>query len=134
MDEYEKIRRLLAEYCFATDTGDTARWVALFTQDVRWEGGAFGRFEGREAATAYHQGAGDASKGFRHITSNSVIDLEGDRASVASYVQVFDQSGDQPALAFSGVYQDVVVKQDGKWLIKERHLHPHPSGISGGNG
>lgn len=134
MDDYEKIRRLIAEYCFATDTGDTARWVSLFSEDVRWEGGAFGRFEGREAATAYHRAAGDASKNFRHVTTNLLIDLDGDRAAVSSYVQVYDQSGQQPALMFSGVYQDALVKQGDTWLIKERHLHPHPSAISGGNG
>ena len=131
MDDYEKIRRLMAEYCFATDTADTVRWAGLFTEDVLWEGGAFGRFEGREGAIAYHQAGGNPAQ-YRHITSNSVIDLEGDRARVASYVQVFDQGGPQAVLMFSGVYQDVVVKQGGRWLIKERHLHASPSDMSRG--
>jgi ketosteroid isomerase-like protein len=122
MNDYEAIRRLLADYCFGTDTGDTARWIGCFTDDIVWEGGAFGRFEGREAARAYHQGAGDASKNFRHINSNAAIDIDGEHATVRSYVQVYDQSGATPAMVFSGFYDDRLVKQGGRWLIRARRL------------
>jgi len=131
MDDYEAIRRLLADYCFGTDTGDTERWVGCFADDILWEGGAFGRFEGREAARAYHQGAGDASRNFRHVNSNAAIDIEGETATVRSYIQIYDQSGQTPAIVFSGFYDDRLVKQDGRWLIRTRRLVGDVAGIAG---
>lgn len=122
MNDYEAIRRLLADYCFGTDTGDTDRWVGCFAGDIVWEGGAFGRFEGRDGARAYHRGAGDATKNFRHINTNAAIDIEGESATVRSYVQVYDQSGAKPMIVFSGFYDDRLVKQGGRWQIRTRRL------------
>lgn len=122
MSDHEAIRRVMTEYCFGTDTGDTERWLACFTDDIVWEGGAFGRFEGKEAGRAYHRGAGDASLNYRHINANHVIDIDGDRAAVRSYVLVLDQTGAAPAIMFSGFYDDVLVRSGGQWLIRSRKL------------
>jgi ketosteroid isomerase-like protein len=123
MNDYEAIRHLLANYCFGTDTGDTQRWADSFTDDIVWEGGAFGRFEGKQAGIAYHSGSGDASKSMRHINTNHQIEIDGDTAKVDSYAQVFDQSGPSPTIVFSGFYRDTLVKQGGRWLISARTLH-----------
>lgn len=130
MNDHDAIRRLLADYCFGTDTGDIERWVGTFTDDIVWEGGAFGRFEGKEAARAYSKATGDAPKYMRHINSNALIDIEGDAASVNSYIQVYDQSGETPSLIFSGFYRDKLVKQNGQWLISFRALLPDSSMLS----
>lgn len=122
MNDFEAIRRLMADYCFGTDTGDTDAWVECFTDDIIWDGGAFGRFDSREEARAYHGAAGDAIFNFRHINTNHRIDVQGDRATVASYVQVYDQSATPPALMFSGFYDDELVRQNGRWLIRRRKL------------
>jgi ketosteroid isomerase-like protein len=122
VNDYEAIRRLLADYCFGTDTGDTDRWTGCFADDIVWDGGAFGRFEGLENARAYHRSAGDGSKNFRHVNTNAVIDIEGESATVRSYIQVYDQSGPTPAIAFSGFYDDRLVKRGGRWLIRMRRL------------
>ncbi|SCW59671.1 SnoaL-like domain-containing protein [Sphingobium faniae] len=124
MSDIEDIRRLLADYCFGTDSGDTERWVACFTDDVVWDGGAFGRFEGKAAARAYHQGAGDAALNYRHINTNHVIAVDGDRAAVQSYVLLLDQSGSALAIAFSGFYDDALVRDGGCWRIRSRRLLP----------
>ncbi len=121
MDDYEAIRRLLAEYCIATDTGDTERWADCFADDIAFEG-PFGSFDSKEAGRAYHQSAGDASKNFRHINSNAVIDIDGDHAAVRSYIQVFDQTGENPVMVFLGFYDDRLVKYEGRWLIRSRTL------------
>lgn len=122
MNDYDAIRHLMAEYCFATDAGDTDRWLACFTDDIRWEGGAFGRFEGKAAARDYHRAAGDATKNYRHINTNVLIDLSGDSARVNSYILVLDQSAGVPAIAFSGFYRDEIVRQEGAWRIRSRAL------------
>ena|SRR5579872_3141121 len=128
MSDLEDIRRVIAEYCFATDTADTERWISLFAEDVLWEGGVFGRFTSRDGARAYHLAASDSAH-YRHVTTNSIIDVDGAEASAQSYVLVFDQRGEAPALIFSGVCEDRFIRQDGRWLIKERRIHPHPSAI-----
>ncbi len=130
MNDIEDIRRVLAEYCFATDSGDTEGWLATFTDDIVWEGGAFGRFSGIAEARAYHSASAGSAVNFRHFTTNSIIDIEGSQARVRSYVQVFDQSGQSPVLVFSGVYADVFEKSDGKWRIKVRHLLVHPKELA----
>lgn len=122
MTDHDAIRRLLAEYCLGTDTGDTERWAGCFTDDVVWEGGAFGRFEGKDDARAYHKAGGEMAKSMRHINSNAAIDVQGDTAAVDSYIQVYDQSGDAPIIIFSGFYRDELVKQNGRWLIRSRQL------------
>jgi ketosteroid isomerase-like protein len=131
MSDIEDIRRVLAQYCFATDSGDTEAWLATFTDDIIWEGGAFGRFSGKVEARAYHAASAGSAVNFRHFTTNSIIDVEGGQARVRSYVQVFDQSGASPVLAFSGLYADVFEKSDGGWRIKGRHLLAHPKDLAG---
>ena len=129
MNDVEEIRRVLAEYCFATDRGDTEAWLATFSDDILWEGGAFGAFSGKAAARAYHLNAGGNTQNYRHFTTNAIIDVDGAQAAVRSYVQVFDQSGASPVLIFSGVYEDAFVKKDGRWLIRTRYLHAHPKDV-----
>lgn len=134
MTDHDEIRRLLADYCFGTDSGDTDRWTACFTNDVVWEGGAFGRFEGTAAARAYHVAAGDAVSAFRHVNTNLLIDVAGDSATVDSYVQVYDQSGPTPAIIFSGFYRDALVKRAGRWLIRTRDLIADPAVVAARTG
>ncbi len=131
MSDIEDIRRVLAAYCFATDSGDTEAWLATFTDDILWEGGAFGRFSGKAEARAYHCASAGNAVNFRHFTTNSIIDVEGAQARVRSYVQVFDQSGASPVLAFSGLYADIFEKSGGRWRIKARHLLAHPKDLAG---
>ena len=121
MDDYEAIRRLLAEYCIGTDTGDTDRWSNCFADDIVFDG-PFGTFDSKEAGRAYHLAAGDAPKNFRHVNSNAVIDIDGNDAVVHSYIQVFDQTGGTPVMIFLGFYDDRLVKHDGRWLIRSRKL------------
>lgn len=127
MSDQDEIRSLLARYCFAIDSGDAAAYSNVFAPTGRWDGGPFGSFDGRDGALAFVRGAAADPKGFRHITSNAAITVDGDRASAKSYIQVYDQSGAAPALMFSGVYEDTLAKVDGEWLFDLRTLRMHPS-------
>lgn len=123
MDDHLAILRLMADYCYYTDINDSRAWADCFTDDAVWEGGIFGRFEGgKEGAYAYHAPAGDGTFDYRHINTNHRIDQDGDRATVTSHMQVYDQRGEVPVLIFSGLYDDLVEKQNGKWLIRKRIL------------
>lgn len=129
MSDYDDIQKLLAEYCFATDTGDVQRYGAVFAEKGRWEGGAFGRFDGRAGAIDFLSNGPADPKNFRHVGANAIITVTGDHATALSYIQVYDQSGQAPSLMFSGVYEDTLVKADGKWLFEVRILRTHPSEV-----
>ncbi|EEF26936.1 conserved hypothetical protein [Ricinus communis] len=120
-DEKEAIREVLYGYCYGTDGGDTELWVEGFTEDCVWDGGAFGMLKGKDAMREFHRASGEGSKALRHLTLNSVIDLDGDTAHVVSYVAVVAQ-GQPAAIYFLGHYDDQFVKVDGQWRIKSRKV------------
>jgi ketosteroid isomerase-like protein len=130
MNDIENIRRVLAEYCYTTDSGDIEAWLDIFSDDIVWTGGAFGGFSGKAEARAYRSASVGGAVNFRHFISNSIIDIQGIRASARSYVQVFNQSAAVPVLAFSGLYDDRFEKNNDRWRIKTRHLLAHPKDLS----
>ena len=122
MNDHDAIRRLLADYCFATDAGDTERWLGTMTDDIVWDGGDLGGFEGKEAGRAGHSSAGDGSAAYQHINTNHLINVDGDTATVQSYVQVINLKDLTAGIIFAGYYSDKLVKRDGQWLISRREL------------
>jgi hypothetical protein len=58
LEDIEEIKKLKARYCEACDRGwdgrashDLEKIVALFTEDAVWDGGVYGRREGRSATS-----------------------------------------------------------------------------------
>ncbi|MGE0383109.1 MAG: nuclear transport factor 2 family protein [Gammaproteobacteria bacterium] len=122
LEDKDAIRDLFARYCFYTDSGQFEKYVALFTEDCDWDGGSFGRCQGREALLAYLKAGGDASKNLRHSTTNMVIEVQGDSATATSYVQVLGVEGQAPVIFFAGIYLDRLVRRDGRWLFAQRRI------------
>jgi hypothetical protein len=122
-EDKEAIRDLLSSYCFHTDRGNPDALAALFTEDCIWEGGKFGRREGRRAVHEFAvKGAARETK-FRHLTMNSIITVAGDKATARSYGYVLKLEGTAaPAPFFAGFYEDELVKVGGKWLFKVRNI------------
>lgn len=119
------IRELLAVYCFHLDDGKLEEMAALFTPDGVWDT-AFGKGEGRAGIIAQAQSIAAHSTGPRprraHLTTNIVIDLQGDRAAVQSNWTVIQNTTSGPAISSGGAYRDQVVKQDGRWFFKYRKI------------
>ncbi len=124
MSDYEAIRNVLADYCFGTDAGDIERWLGAMTEDVVWEGGPFGRFQGHAAGREYHK-AGDPTA-YRHLTLNSMIRVDGDQAVAHSYVVLFQQ-GETLTPAACLFYEDSLRKEGGRWRIARRVIHTSPA-------
>lgn len=120
-DEKDAIRDVISRYCYGSDSGDTELWVEGFTEDCLWDGGAFGVLKGKDAMRDFKRASGEGSKGLRHLTLNTVIDLHGDTAHAVSYVAVVAQ-GQPAAIYFLGHYDDQFVKVAGQWRIKIRKL------------
>lgn len=119
----DAIRELLATYCFRLDNGRFEEMAALFTEDGTWDT-AFGKGTGRAGIVAQARSiAGTGPRPRRvHLTTNIVIELTGDSATVQSNWTVIQNTQSGPQIGSAGGYADQVVKQSGKWLFKYRKI------------
>jgi len=115
----EKIRRTIAEYCHFTDSGDFDNWVRLFVED-----GSFCMFgqshTGHAALRAFIEDDQPPHRRGLHLTTDSVIDFDADRARVRSNF-IFIAAGDTAGVvAAGGIYHDILVPRGERWLFQER--------------
>lgn len=124
-EDEAQIRRLIADYCFYTDASDPDRLCTLFTEDFAFTG-VFGDFHGHAGMRGLHAGRGDQIRGGRHLTLNSVIEIDGDEASGRSYIVVTAVGEQGVSIVFAGGYADRYARIGGEWLFRSRHIHAHP--------
>jgi SnoaL-like domain len=58
-----------------------------------------------------------------HLSSNAAISVDGDHASVESYVMVIGPS-ENPGVRLAGRYEDRLLRVDGHWRFVSRKLDP----------
>ncbi len=124
LEEKDAIRELMARYCFCFDNGEFDQWLQLFTEDGVFDLGARGRFSGRETLRNFLK-AIPLTNGLpmmKHCVMNSIVSVDGDRATAQSYVVVV-QGGAQLGLTVAGRYEDHVAKVGGAWRFTERKVH-----------
>ncbi len=118
----DEIRELLARYCFALDEGRFDNMAALFAPDGEWET-AFGTGTGRDGIAAQARGISTEPRPPRvHLTTNIVIDIDGDQATARSNWLLFQNSDTGPSIGSGGGYYDRLVKADGRWFFKHRRI------------
>jgi hypothetical protein len=118
------IREVLATYCFHLDNYRFADMAALFTEDGTWDT-AFGKGTGRAGIVAQAESIGQpgAPRPRRvHLTTNIIITLSGETATVVSNWTVIQNSANGPKIGSGGAYQDEMVKQNGQWLFHYRKI------------
>ncbi len=124
LSDGDEIRNLLGTYCELMDAADWAGVAALFAQArlVTEDGTAFA--VGADAVRALYENGTklyDASPRTRHVTANSIIELDGDTARVRSSYVVFQAAPGfalQPII--TGRYRDEVMRVDGAWRFAQR--------------
>jgi hypothetical protein len=121
-----EIQELLARYAWALDTGELDDFVACFTPDAviieevfedpdRWQGA-----EGIRAL-AEHYMAAPNFPGRQHHTSQLLMEGSSELCNARSFAFVTECHGEPPyLLRFTGYYEDIIAKLEGKWLFKER--------------
>jgi len=122
LEDKEAIREAFAMYCYNVDDNKPAEFGALFTEDGIWDGGPIGKFEGRDAITAFCAGLNQnwGVNTFRHHLANQVVTVDGDSAKFNAYVNVMKANPGEPIAIFgSGKYDVDFVRKGGKWLIKK---------------
>jgi len=116
-EDRESIRELLHKYCHYADAPDADKWAALFTEDGSFHIGS----EPVEGRPALRELASGFAGGGMHVSANAVISLEGDRATVSSYVLLLGGAED-PTVRLGGRYEDILRKVDGEWLFASRQF------------
>jgi ketosteroid isomerase-like protein len=123
LEDEKAIRELLAAYCYCLDRGDVDAFVQLFTEDCVWDGGPWGRAEGRRALRESKTSTvGTSAVKSRHLSSNEIISVTGDTAVARSYVLVMNVAQSPPVPLVLGCYEDQFAKSGGRWLFKSRSL------------
>jgi len=116
-----RIQRALAAYCQLCDDGEFGRLAEQFAPD-----GSFvfagETVTGRAALERWFEAAQPPRRRGKHLTTNSIIDVEGDRASVVSDFVFVRLLGGVPALQMAGRYRDVFVCTGDRWLIERRDV------------
>jgi uncharacterized protein (TIGR02246 family) len=120
-----QINALYRRYARAADEGDGEGYAACFTANGLLESVAGERIEGRKALAAYarrvRDGARDRGVQLRMWLDNVLLEASGDGAVGSAYILAFEIApGSAPRPIFSGIYEDRLVREDGRWLLAVR--------------
>lgn len=125
-----EIEQVLYRVSHAVDRGEIEKTVALFQPDaalvITWEEN--GRHEGHDAIRKwfenYEEVVRSATNYLRHRIACPVIDVDGDRASSSSYLEVEAAGKDTGTVVkTSGRYEDTLVRTKTGWRIAEKVIY-----------
>ena len=125
LEDVLEIHRLLVDYGRHLDARDLRAYSQLFCDDGEWTG-ATGNAVGPAAIEAMLEAnlpGNPAAPGATtwHVMANPVIDVDGDRATArVMWLLLRRDAGDQPGFAVTGHYDDVLVREGGRWKFKRR--------------
>lgn len=127
-DDYFAIQKLIHSYPLHLDRGELDAMAELFRHaDVYMGDGEPVRSDPKAVAQAFRDFLRiyeDGTPRTRHITSNLIIEPDGEgRAKASSYVMVFQQTKELPLQPIiGGDYRDRFEKVDGVWRFVERYI------------
>jgi 3-phenylpropionate/cinnamic acid dioxygenase small subunit len=125
LEDVLEIQRLLMDYGRHLDARDLHAYSLLFCEDGEWTG-ATGTAVGPAAIQAMLEAnlpGNPAAPGATtwHVMANPVVDVDGDRATAQiMWLLLRRDAGEVPGLAVTGHYEDVLVREDGRWKFKRR--------------
>lgn len=127
MRDETEITNLLYRYAERMDAGDLVGAAALFehaeivlTHDGSVTTDAAGILDLWRSMVILHE---DGTPRTTHVTTNPIIEIDGDRATCRSYYTVLQQVGDGPLSPIvAGRYHDAFERVDGAWRFRRRDL------------
>lgn len=125
-DASDAVRNLLGRYCELMDAADWAAVGELFADAEL--AGPDGKVIAAGAAAVqamYERGTRlyDGSPRTRHLTANSIVDVDGDDATArSSYTVLQAVEGFTLQPIITGRYQDAFVRSDGVWRFARRQF------------
>jgi len=129
------INDLFIRYTCALDAGDAETVIDCFAEDGTLVSPAVGEHTGRPAITAFAHRFAQFQKGgsqLRHVISNLMMTVDGDRAHATCYLMVFLTKDGKSSLLAPGRYDCQLRKVDGQWRFQRRVvLHDHHYTLEG---
>lgn len=121
LEDSEAIKKLKARYCAYCDNNYDADGIAaLFTEDAVWDGGSFGKHEGREAIRTFFRGAPKLLTFAIHQVMNPLIEVQGERATGRWYLfQPCTLAEGNQAAWLAARYEEEYVKVNGEWQFTQ---------------
>ena len=121
LEDSEAIKKLKARYCAYCDNNyDATGIAALFTEDAVWDGGSFGKYEGREAIRTFFEGAPKLLTFAIHQVMNPLIEVQGERATGTWYLfQPCTLAEGNQAVWLAARYEEEYVKVGEEWKFKQ---------------
>ena len=147
LEDAAQIRQLNLEYRRHLDARDLDAYGRLFAEDGEWLGGT-GYGQGPAGITAMLKerlagNPGPPGPTSWHLVTESGVDVRGDWATgTVTWALIQRGDGDKPVMRLLGHYDDVYVREHGRWRYQRRIAHtdiPHrpldlPPGGYGGTG
>ena len=126
MADWFDINNLFIRYATSLDHGDVDAVVDCFTENATIVSPVLGEFSGhagvRDFADRTARLKREADVQFRHVVSNLVADVEGDRARATCYLLDFRTRDGKTDLLSPGEYECVLRKTDGRWRFEQRSV------------
>jgi ketosteroid isomerase-like protein len=120
LEDKDEIRELMRRYNQCIDFPDVEGWLACFTDDAVVEIGPRPPLRGIAELRAY---AEQRPGGSLHLATSEIIDVQGDVATMSSYVAVVGTpGGEAPRVMVGGRYTDTLRRVDGAWKFAHRVL------------
>jgi hypothetical protein len=123
LESIEQIRTLKAVYCeFCDRDYDPEGLAGLFTEDAVWDGGIFGRYEGRQAIRQFFQGVSGSLVFAAHLVMNPIISFVDNDTATGKWrlwqPATQNEGGKLECKFLLAAYDDVYVRTAGTWLHK----------------
>jgi ketosteroid isomerase-like protein len=123
MEEWFAIHETFIRYATSLDHGDVEGVVACFTPDATLESPVLGKIAGHDGVRDFAERtarllAEDVQ--FRHVVSNLVARVDGDRALARCYLLDFRTRSGRTQLLSPGEYECELRKSDGQWRLVRR--------------
>jgi hypothetical protein len=122
--DVECIKQLKHRYCaFADQNYDPDGIANLFVEDGIWDGGPFGRHEGRRSIHAFFSGVGKVITFVDHYATNPIIEVDGDTATGRwdLWAPIVREPG-PAAYWIMGKYREEYVRTADGWRFRLLHL------------
>jgi len=125
LEDIEEIRTLMIDYGRALDKRDFAAYGALFAKEGSWKGGMGGATGPENIANMVQAGFAKMDPAMytdsNHVMTSMDIRVDGDTATGWSrWLWVIPGEDDRPLVQRGGHYEDVFVREDGKWKFQQR--------------
>lgn len=129
------INDLFVRYTCALDAGEVETLVDCFTEDGALVSPAVGRHAGRAAIRAFAERFArfrENGAQLRHVISNLMVQVDGDRGHATCYLTVFLTRDGSSRLLAPGLYDCELRKVDSTWRFQNRVVrHDHDYMLDG---